>query len=253
MQTSESINELSAALAVAQGHMTGAKKDSTNPHFKSSYADLASVWDACRKAITDAGLSIIQAPRGILTSAGGWAVEVETRLLHKSGQWVSDTLTVPVGKADAQGVGSAVTYARRYALAAFVGVAPEDDDGNAASVGTTHHREYVDTRSGEISDAPLKANGSVLTVTRVEDQPTKKQGTTRYTIHFSNGLKATTINDRLAQLARDLEASGEAVLPPVTKKTPYGTDLVEIHRKSAATVTSDPYDGPELTDADIPF
>ena len=62
----------------------------------------------------------------------GWTVEVETRLLHSSGQWMGDTITVPVGKPDAQGVGSALTYARRYALASFVGVAPEDDDGNAA-------------------------------------------------------------------------------------------------------------------------
>jgi len=62
----------------------------------------------------------------------GWTVEVETRLLHSSGQWMGDTITVPVGKPDAQGVGSALTYARRYALASFAGVAPEDDDGNGA-------------------------------------------------------------------------------------------------------------------------
>ncbi len=131
MQTSEQINELATALATAQGQIRGAVKDAENPHFRSKYADLASIWDACREALSKNGLSVIQAPRGVVSEMG-WTVEVETRLLHSSGQWMGDTITVPVGKPDAQGVGSALTYARRYALASFVGVAPEDDDGNAA-------------------------------------------------------------------------------------------------------------------------
>jgi hypothetical protein len=131
MNTSEQINELADALAKAQGQIRGAVKDAENPHFRSKYADLASVWDACRQALSNNGLSVIQAPRGVVSEVG-WTVEVETRLLHSSGQWMGDTITVPVGKPDAQGVGSALTYARRYALASFVGVAPEDDDGNAA-------------------------------------------------------------------------------------------------------------------------
>lgn len=132
MRTSEAINELATAMAAAQAIMKGAAKDAENPHFRSRYADLASVWDACRAALTANGLSVVQAPRGV-PAEGGWIVEVETILLHKSGQWMADTLTVPVGKPDAQGLGSAITYARRYSLAAFVGVAPEDDDGNAAA------------------------------------------------------------------------------------------------------------------------
>lgn len=131
MQTSETINELATALAKAQGQIKGAIKDAENPHFRSKYADLASVWDACRDALSKNGLSVIQAPRGCWNESG-WTVEVETRILHSSGQWMGDTITVPVGKPDAQGLGSALTYARRYALASFVGVAPEDDDGNAA-------------------------------------------------------------------------------------------------------------------------
>lgn len=134
MTKSEQINELAAALAKAQGAMQTAKKDATNPHFKSSYADLAAVWAACRKPLTDHGLSVVQSPR--MTFVGNAAlVEVETTLLHQSGQWMADTITVPVSKLDAQGVGSAVTYARRYALAAFASVAPDDDDGNSAVAG----------------------------------------------------------------------------------------------------------------------
>lgn len=134
MTRSEQINELAVALSKAQGMMQTAKKGAENPHFKSKYADLAAVWEACRSALTGAGLSVLQSPR--LTMVGSAAmVEVETLLLHTSGQWVADVLTVPVSKVDAQGVGSAITYARRYALAAFASVAPDDDDGNAAVSG----------------------------------------------------------------------------------------------------------------------
>lgn len=131
MQTSEQINELATALALAQGEMSNAKKNSANPHFRSSYADLASVREACLAALTAHGIAVVQSPRFHLLD-GQAIVEVETRFLHKSGQWMADCLAVPVTKVDAQGVASAITYGRRYALAAWAGVAPADDDGEAA-------------------------------------------------------------------------------------------------------------------------
>ncbi len=132
METSEKINELAAALAKAQGAIKGAVKDSTNPHFRSSYADLASVWEACRSALTENNLAIVQTPH--TDEAGN--CHIVTMMTHASGQWIRDTFSLPPTKADPQGYGSAITYMRRYALAAIVGVAPEDDDGNAASAGT---------------------------------------------------------------------------------------------------------------------
>lgn len=123
-----SLKNLAAALCKAQADMEGAKKDAKNPHFNSKYADLASVWDAIREPLTKNGLSVVQLPRSM---QGG--VEVETILLHVSGESLSSVLAVPASKSDAQGFGSALTYARRYSLMAMVGVAPEDDDGNAAS------------------------------------------------------------------------------------------------------------------------
>jgi hypothetical protein len=129
MKTSNGIAALAAALSKAQAAMRGAAKDSQNPHFKSKYADLASVWEACREALTANGLSVIQTTE----PSGRDEVIVETALLHDSGEWISSRLAMPVQKADAQGFGSALTYARRYSLAAMVGVAPEDDDGNAAT------------------------------------------------------------------------------------------------------------------------
>lgn len=127
---SEQINELAAALAKAQGEIKSAAKDSTNPHFKSKYADLASVWDACRAALSKNGLSVAQ----ITATTEAGKVRVTTTLMHSSGQWIEGDLDVKPMQDTAQGIGSTVTYCRRYALAAMVGVAPDDDDdGNAAS------------------------------------------------------------------------------------------------------------------------
>lgn len=125
---SEQINELAAALAKAQGQIEGAKKDSINPHFRNRYADLASVWDACREALTTNGLSVVQSAENCEAGYG-----VTTMLLHTSGQWMRGTLYLKPAKDDPQGAGSALTYARRYALSSMVGIAPEDDDANAAS------------------------------------------------------------------------------------------------------------------------
>lgn len=122
------MTKIAAALVKAQGQIEGAKKDSHNPHFKSKYADLASVWDACRAALHANGLSVVQ--YGTLTEAGAALV---TKLLHESGESVEGVTPLLNTKGDMQGLGSAWTYARRYGLAAMVGVCPEDDDGNAAS------------------------------------------------------------------------------------------------------------------------
>lgn len=129
METSPTVAALADALAKAQASVEGATKGKVNPAFKSKYADLASVWEACREALTQNGLSVIQSPGELADGR----MEMTTMLLHQSGEWVRGSLTIPLGKIDAQGYGSATTYARRFALAAFVGVAPEDDDGAAAS------------------------------------------------------------------------------------------------------------------------
>lgn len=125
---SEAINEIAAALAKAQGEIEGAVKDKNNPAFRSKYADLGAVWDAIREPLSKNGISAVQFPRRV-----GDGIEVETILMHSSGQWLSSTLGMPVNKPDAHGHGSAITYARRFALSAICGVAPVDDDGNGAT------------------------------------------------------------------------------------------------------------------------
>jgi ERF superfamily protein len=128
MKTSEHVNELFAALSKAQGEIRGAVKDSANPFFKSSYADLASVWEACREPLAKHGLCVVQFPR-----SDGPTVVVETRIGHSSGQWLEGELTAHAKDDGPQAIGSAITYLRRYSLQSVTGVAPEDDDGEAAT------------------------------------------------------------------------------------------------------------------------
>jgi hypothetical protein len=130
MNTSESIINISPALLKAQKAIKFAVKDSTNPHFRKKYADLSSVIEAIKQPLNDAGISFIQTPS---PSQSGFLC-LTTRLIHESGEWIEDTATMPLPKSDPQGFGSAMTYCRRYALAAFVGVYQDDDDGNAGSV-----------------------------------------------------------------------------------------------------------------------
>ncbi len=124
---SEHINELAAALSKAQGEIQGAKKDCANPFFKSKYADLSSIWDACREPLTKNGLSVIQT-----TGEISGHQYLFTLLAHSSGQWIRSQMLIVVAKADIQAFGSGLTYCRRYSLAMITGVCPEDDDGNAA-------------------------------------------------------------------------------------------------------------------------
>ena len=132
MTKSDSIKEIASAISKAQAEMGGAIKDSNNPFFKSSYADLASVISVIKKPMTDNGLAYIQAP-----VFNGDIAGVTTLITHTSGEWFESELLLPIKKTDAQSVGSCVTYARRYSLQSLLGVPAVDDDGNAASMPAT--------------------------------------------------------------------------------------------------------------------
>ena len=128
MITSDTIGAIAAALAKAQAEMGNAIKDRTNPAFRSSYADLASVREATTAALSSHGIAVVQAP-----GMDGELVTVETRLIHESGEWLGCVAAARPTKSDPQGIGSTITYLRRYGLMAMAGIAPDDDDGNAAS------------------------------------------------------------------------------------------------------------------------
>lgn len=128
MQTVERFVSIAAALAKAQAEMGKALKQSTNPAFRSKYADLGNVMDACVPALNGNGIAVIQPT--VDDETGRY---VETVLLHESGEVLRCRVPLIVQKNDMQGYGSAVTYARRYGLMCMAGIAPEDDDGNAAA------------------------------------------------------------------------------------------------------------------------
>ncbi len=125
---STELGELFGALAKAQGKIEHALKDKKNPFFKSSYADLTSVWEACREPLSSNGLCVIQTVEGTKE-----AMFLITWLGHSSGQWIKSKTPLYIMKQDPQSVGSSITYGKRYALSALVGVcADEDDDGEKA-------------------------------------------------------------------------------------------------------------------------
>lgn len=129
IETSDNISELAKVLPQAQASMGDVFKNANNPAFRSKYADLAAVVEAVMPALNQHGIALLQPASGLV----GDVVKVTTMLLHESGQWVRCTTTVAVTKRDAHGVGSAITYGRRFGLQSMSGVAPTDDDGNAAS------------------------------------------------------------------------------------------------------------------------
>lgn len=132
MSQSELINELATALSKAQGEMQAALKDKVNPFYKSSYADLGSIWDAARPVLSKYGLCIMQTTE--MSTDGNNRIIMVTTLAHTSGQWMKSYLPLNPSKNDSQGVGAALTYLRRYSLSAIVGVVcDEDDDGETAS------------------------------------------------------------------------------------------------------------------------
>ena len=132
MKTSDQIGDLAKALSLAQGKMSHAIKDSTNPFYKSKYADLESVIDAAKKPLEENGLSVSQ---GGDYKYDQWVIV--TKLSHSSGQWIETYCPILANKQDAQGFGSGITYARRYAYAAIIGISQSDDDG-ALAVQSTH-------------------------------------------------------------------------------------------------------------------
>ncbi len=150
----DNIKDLIGALSKAQAEIEGAVKAGENPHFRSRYADLGNVWAACRGPLTQNGLAIHQAVRvnGDMPFTDQRTVRLVTRVMHSSGQWLEDDgIPLLLDKQNMQGLGSALTYARRYGLMAAVGIAPEDDDGNASVKN--------DSKAGK----PVGGNGGLIT------------------------------------------------------------------------------------------
>jgi len=183
MEHSESIDQLNAAIVVAQGLIQNPSKSAVNPQFNSKYADLATVLDVVRPAFTEAGIGIIQTPSRDETGA----VVVTTMLVHASGQWMRDKIHMHLAdsaKNPAQAAGSLITYLRRYSLAAFANVAQTDDDGQAlegqtavAAPKKSIDPEQVELISAELESCSDKATAEFLELKKLrtlEDIPKDK-------------------------------------------------------------------------------
>jgi hypothetical protein len=133
MKTSDSISKISAALVKAQGELNAVSKDGNNPHFRSKYATLQNIVESTRDTLRKHGLAVVQT----FGETDGTYINLNTTLLHESGEYISGTLTMRPSKSDPQGLGSAATYARRYSYAILGLVTDDDDDGNMASQPTT--------------------------------------------------------------------------------------------------------------------
>jgi hypothetical protein len=224
MNTEKATPELFAALAKAQAEVENATKGSTNPHFKSKYADLAEVLNTVRPTFAKHGLSLLQS-----TGFEGSLVSVETVIGHEGGGFISSIASCVPAKSDAQGIGAATTYLRRYGLAAMTGVAQEDDDGQSAA----HAREPepVSTRK---SSAQAKKDGDWEALkTEVDACPTLESlnllVTTKAWQDAVKPLPRAWV-DQLrdyVQDARDVfsaPAAGRAPIPPATS-----LDKLETH------------------------
>ena len=154
---SNDITELAKALCNVQRQLQPAMKDANNPFTKSNYATLKSVMESCRDALLDNGIWLCQYPVPVDTPG---CIGLATKLTHaESGQWQSSLAVVPLPKADPQGMGSAITYARRYTLTAMLGMITEDDDGEAARIDAKAHtrtKRAVPQTKGAASDRIAK-------------------------------------------------------------------------------------------------
>jgi hypothetical protein len=164
---SDNIADLAASLAKAQSEMGAVHKDQDNPYFRSKFAGLSTVWEAVKPALTKNGLSIVQMPG---SDERGYFVQ--TQLLHSSGQWIRSTTYMKPAKEDPQGIGSLISYARRYALQAMVMACPDDDDGEAAMGRTAPQKPAEASKPAQKVETP-KAKASKPTEPAVEsgDKP----------------------------------------------------------------------------------
>lgn len=145
---SETLGKLALALSKAQSEMSNPAKNASNPFFKSRYADLATCLEAAKEVLNKHEIAIVQTTTGTCSAF----VQCNTMLIHSSGEWLSSVLKMAPVKRDPQGVGSAITYARRYGLCAITGMAAEDDDdGNSASEAHKKH---------SIQSTPTRVEGS---------------------------------------------------------------------------------------------
>jgi len=231
MKTSIETNKLLPALFKAKQEFTAVSKSADNPFFKSKYADLSSVWNACKKPLTDNGLCIVQQLGGDVDQ-----VTMTTILMHSSGQWIKSTAKAIPAKKDAQSIGSTATYLRRYGLSALVGICTEDDDGNAAS--------HAPSRSQYVQSPPMITDDQkeiqdwrahVVRTFQQESSPFYKnnQKATAYILEKTGkalkDLNAVELEDLLFTFKKEFFDDHDAIHEP--SEEPEQLEIIEKNKK----------------------
>lgn len=228
MRTSETITSIAPALHKAQSQMKDAKRDGDNPMFRSNYATLESVLDAVRGPLHANGLAVMQSPEG-----DGETLRIVTRIMHTSGEWIEgDFAMKPIpAKLDRseagaraitpQAMGSAVTYARRYALSSLLGLGSDDDDGNAASQ-TEKHAVAPQEDLGTFEDT--------VTDVRVANRKSATGDFQVFTVKTGQGHHLNTLDKDLAAKAKGFKGTGEAVIIE-SEPSKYGPKITAIMGK----------------------
>lgn len=230
---SDSITNLATALAKAQAEIRPAIYDSTNPHFRSKYASLTAVMEACRDALSKNQIAVVQ---GAAVVDG--AVAVTTLLLHASGEYISDELTMPFAQATPQQIGSSLSYCRRYSLASLVGITADDDDAEEAmSKPNTVNSEFAK----DVKVTPLKEQTKAVEVNQTSNT-TEVQATNKTEVAKSRESKSKRAIARAALIKEIFNTSNQLGMN-ITNLKEFISNLTG---KSIA-------ESGDLSDADLPF
>ena len=232
------------ALVAAMGELSNVPKTASNPYFKSKYAPLDAIVEATRPVLAKHGLAIQQQPLFMEGTAG-----VETTILHKSGHSTTTTLLLPLKDQSPQGVGSAITYARRYALAAVLGLATEDDDDGNISTGLAKKEEARPAIAKAMDKSPsVRPAGNAVATwrgvlpTQAKVAAQSKEGAAKkwvlYSVEFNdNGkvIEALTFDEKLFTSATKFGENGTLVDAGVApgKKDPSKWELVSLVQNEA--------------------
>lgn len=259
MNKSESIKELAAALAKAQGEIKGAVRETKNPFFNSMYADLSSVMDACREPLSKNGLAVLQIP---LESQDLSKVSLETILAHSSGEWISGIITMRPGytsksgefipEQDPQAIGSCLTYARRYGLMAIVGITSKEDDDDGAAASPRKDPPPKSTKADYVEKILEFLKNNDITEKFVLDMCITKglcsPGATELDELTGELLKKISSNEglkRILDLWTSQKEPGEVPPDPVPKEEPPKETMDEVSWKEMV-VLAGPFKGKKL-------
>lgn len=223
MKMSESITNLATALAKAQAEIRPAIFDSTNPHFRSKYASLTAVMEACRDALSKNQIAVVQG-----ASVVDGAVVVNTLLLHASGEYISDELSMPFAQATPQQIGSSLSYCRRYSLASLVGITADDDDAEAAMPKPQNQGQGFK----DVQVTPVKE----------PTKPATTSNTTEVKPKESKETRAKRLNARKVQIREIFQTS-----------TTLGMNISALKEFISKVTGKSIAESADLSDADLPF